>query len=165
MTKRNLKQIPNDGDHRCFACSPKNASGLQMRVFTDDTSVFSDITVPDHLCGWGDLVHGGVISTILDEIMGWGAIYLLKKISLTQSITVDYLKSVRIGTPLKAIGRVREQRTKNEALMESFLYDKEEVLCAKATGVFALASGRVAKRLGVLDDDLLAAFMPLLERE
>ena len=163
MQKDEFKQIPNDGDHRCFACSPMNASGLQMKVFTDDESVFSDITVPDHLCGWGDLVHGGVISTILDEIMGWGVIYLLKKISLTQSITVDFAKSIRIGTPLRTVGRVLEKRTKHEALMESFLYDEKDALCAKGTGTFALASGRAAKRMGVLDDDLLAAFEPLLE--
>jgi len=163
MRKGRFKPVPNEGNHRCFACSPMNASGLQMAVFTDDESVFSDVTVPDHLCGWGDRVHGGVISTILDEIMGWGVIYLLKKISLTQSMTVDFLKSVKVGTPLRALGRVREKRTKNEALMESFLYDEKETLCARASGTFALASGRAAKRMGVLDDDLLEAFAPLLE--
>jgi len=163
MKRTDIKQIPNDGDHYCFACSPKNSSGLRMEVFTDGTMVFSDVTVPNHLCGWGTLVHGGIISTILDEVMGWGAIYLLKKVSITQSITVDFKKPIRVGTALSAVACVKERTTENAAVMESFLYGPEEDLCAAGTGTFALASGRIAKRMGILDDNLLAAFKPLLE--
>jgi len=162
MNKTDIKQIPNDGDHYCFACSPKNPSGLQMKVFTDGSTVFSDVTVPPHLCGWGTLVHGGITSTILDEIMGWGAIYLLKKVSITQTMTVEFVKPIRVGTPLKAVAKVRERPTENEALMEGVLYDKTGAICASGTGTFALASGRVAKRMGILDDELLSAFKPLL---
>jgi len=134
-----------------------------MQVFTDDESVFSEVTVPGHLCGWLDIVHGGAISTILDEIMGWGVIYLLRRISLTRSMTVDFIKSVHTGVPLRAVGCVLEQRTKHEAVMESSLHDRSGALCAKATGTFALVSARAAKRLGILDDELLTSFAPLLE--
>ena len=59
-------QLPNRRDHNCFGCSPVNASGLQMTFYANETAVFSKVTVPEHLCGWNNLVHGGVLSTILD---------------------------------------------------------------------------------------------------
>ena len=102
--KEVLKPLPNTDTHNCFACSPINHSGLHMEFFTNDRSVFSWITVPDHLCGWNNLVHGGVLSTILDEIMSWAAIYLLKRVTMTKSMTVDFLKPVYIDHELKAAG-------------------------------------------------------------
>ena len=97
MEKNNdPKHLPNRETHNCFGCSPINASGLQMKFSTDESTVFSRLTVPDHLCGWDRLVHGGVISTILDEIMSWTGIYMLKQITMTKSMTVDFIKPVQV---------------------------------------------------------------------
>ena len=71
---KDCKRLPNNETHNCFGCSPVNPSGLQMNFFADDSSVYSEVTVPKHLCGWNNLIHGGVLSTILDEIMSWAAI-------------------------------------------------------------------------------------------
>ena len=49
-----------------------------MTFYTNQTAVYSKITVPDHLCGWNNLVHGGVLTTIMDEIMSWATIYFAK---------------------------------------------------------------------------------------
>ena len=157
------KAVPNTGDHRCFGCSPLNPSGLQMQVHADEKSVLSWVTVPEHLCGWRNLVHGGVISTILDEVMGWGVIVLLKRISLTQSMTIDFLRPVTTGVPLKTEAKVLERTKEHEAVLESTLYDQQEEPCATARGTFALLSPRLAKRMGILDEELLEAFRPLLE--
>ena len=61
------KRLPNTETHNCFGCSPINPSGLQMKFFTDDKTVFARVTVPDHLCGWNNVIHGGVLTTMLDE--------------------------------------------------------------------------------------------------
>ena len=66
-----LKPLRNRRDHHCFACGPQNPHGLKMTFYTDERSVYSWVTVPGHLRGWDNLIHGGVISAILDEIMSW----------------------------------------------------------------------------------------------
>jgi uncharacterized protein (TIGR00369 family) len=159
----NLKPVPNRGNHKCFGCSKNNPSGLQMKFFTDEKSVFSWLTVPEHLSGWNNLVHGGVLSTILDEIMSWSAIYLLKKIILTKSITVDFMKPVFIGKELRVEGKVLEVMNHREALLEGFIYDKEDNLCAKSIGTFALIKPQIAKKLGFMDDEALKGLQPLIE--
>jgi uncharacterized protein (TIGR00369 family) len=151
-------QLPNNRDHSCFGCSPLNPSGLQMTFYTNETAVYSKLTVPEHLCGWNNLVHGGVLSTILDEIMSWATIYLLKQVPMTKSISVDFLKPVYVGNPLKAEGTVLDKKGKHAALMEGRIYNKDDVCCAKATGTFAVFSPAVAKRLRITDSKSLKWF-------
>lgn len=153
------KKLSVQDDHMCFACGPANAAGLHMQLYADSESVVSRLVVPDHLRGWSDLVHGGVISTILDEIMSWGAIHLLQKIILTKSMTVEFIKPVRIGQSLRAVSRIVENE-RNQAGMEGRLYLEPDTLCARARGEFALLKPRVALRLGVVSEDELQNILP-----
>ena len=158
LKRKEYIRLPNRGDHNCFGCSPLNTSGLRMRFYTNETAVYSNVTVPDHLCGWNNLVHGGVLTTILDEIMSWSAIYLLKRVPMTKSMTVDFLKPVYVGNSLKAEGTVTDKKGKHEALMEGRIYNKDDVCCARATATFAVFSPAVAKRLSITDSESLQWF-------
>ncbi len=157
-SEKDCRRLPNSKMHNCFGCSPVNPSGLQMKFYTDDSSVFSQIKVPENLCGWDNLVHGGVLSTILDEIMSWAAIYLLKRVTLTKSMTIDFLKPVYIDHPLKAEGNVLEIKNKHEALMEGSLSDNNGTICARSTAKIAIFSPAVAKRLGIANEEHLSWF-------
>ncbi|MBW1768757.1 MAG: PaaI family thioesterase [Deltaproteobacteria bacterium] len=158
-----IKLLPNRDDHQCFGCGPANPSGLRMKFFTDDTSVFSWLKVPDHLIGWDNLVHGGVLSTILDEIMSWSAIYLLKKLILTKSMTVDFIKPVYVGAELKVEGTVFEKQSDKEAVMQGRIYNKEGVLCAKSKGIYVLLKPKVAKKLNMMSAEAIKDFEPILK--
>ena len=152
------KPLPNNRGHNCFGCSPTNPSGLQMVFLADESTVTSNVSVPEHLCGWNNLVHGGVLSTILDEIMSWATIHLLKQIPMTKSMSVDFLKPVYVGDPLTVQGSVLEKIGRREALMEGKILNTDEVVCAKATGTFAIFSPAVARRLKITDNQSLQWF-------
>lgn len=160
----NYRRLPNDGNNNCFGCGPTNPSGLHMEFYTDGKSLISSLTVPSHLNGWRNLVHGGVIATILDEIMGWSALHLLKKFGLTKSISVDFLKPVHVGQKLKAVGRTLELRGEREALMESCLYSDESTLCAKAVGTFGLFTAPALIKLGIIDEETVSTFEQFIEK-
>ncbi len=162
---RRFAPLPNRNDHHCFGCGPLNPSGLRMQFFSDDVTVRSRLTVPDHLGGWDTLVHGGVIATIMDEIMSWAAIYLLKRIILTKSMTVDFITPIRIGEPLQAEGRVLEKANDKEAVMVGTLINDAGRICAKSRGTFALLRPDVAKRMKIMDDAALEGFAPLLKSD
>ena len=155
---QNLRELPNNRNHNCFGCSPVNPSGLQMRFFTDGSAVYSRVKVPEHLCGWSNIVHGGVLTTILDEVMSWSAITLLKRIALTQGIAVEFIKPVQVGGELKAEGRVRETGGKNDAVTEGVLYDASGEPCARASATFKVFSPAVARRLAIADEASIAWF-------
>ncbi|MBI9082343.1 MAG: PaaI family thioesterase [Desulfobacterales bacterium] len=160
-----LKLLPNMQDHNCFGCSPVNPHGLKMTFLAADEAVISRLSVPDHLCGWNHLVHGGVVSTILDEIMGRSAVYLLGRVILTRSMQVDFLKPVFTGKPIQAEGRVLERVSEREAKIEGRLYDTDGVLCARSTGTFALFTPETIRKLKFMDDALVDGLEQLIEAD
>lgn len=162
-TKENIRRLPSSTSHNCFACSPVNSSGLQMKFFTNEKAVFSRVIVPAHLCGWNNVAHGGVVSTILDEIMSWAALYLLKRITLTQAMTVEFIKPVPISEIMEAEGRVLELKGKRDAVLEGVIYSSGGKVCARSTGTFKVFSPAVAKRLRIADDAMLQWFESLFE--
>ncbi|CAB1065339.1 hypothetical protein D1BOALGB6SA_10136 [Olavius sp. associated proteobacterium Delta 1] len=155
---KDYRQLPNSSDHYCFGCSPLNPSGLQMNFFADQNTVISNVTIPDHLCGWSNIAHGGVLTTILDEIMSWAALHFIKRITMTRSMNIEFIKPVYIRNPLKAEGKVLEITGKHDAVMEGILYNDKGVACAKSTARFAIFSPKVAKRFGIADDNSLNFF-------
>lgn len=116
-------------------------------------SVVSEITVPEHLCGWNSLAHGGVLTTILDEIMSWSAMHFLKQLVMTKTLNITFLKSVLVGDSIKAVGKIRQLNNKHEVSMEGFLLDKNGKECVKAEAVFAVLSPKIANRLGIAENE------------
>jgi uncharacterized protein (TIGR00369 family) len=136
----------------CFGCGVHNPHGLQMTFFTDGSDLFSKVTVPPHLGGWNNLVHGGVLSTICDEIMGWAAMYRMKKMTLTKTMTVDFRKAVFITDTLRARGRIVQVTDTSEVIMEGTIHNGKGDLCVRSKGVFALLDARTGVRMGILDE-------------
>lgn len=154
--------LPNTDTHDCFGCSPRNALGLQMKFSTDGETVWSPIVVPPHLCGWGRVVHGGIVSTLLDETMGWTGLFTLQRVTVTRRLTVDFLHAVEVGRPLRVSGQVMETSGRHEVRIAGALYDASETLCARADGHFKLLSLKAAQRLGLMSSaELEAFFAPL----
>jgi acyl-coenzyme A thioesterase PaaI-like protein len=155
MDSAEYRPLPHRENDNCFGCSPNNSSGLQLRFFTNGEKVVSWLRVPKHLSGWDQIVHGGVIATMLDEVMGWTALHLLKKMTLTKAIAVKFLKPVHVDEDIRIEGRPFGVKGDRKALMQGFLYNKDNALCAKATGNFALFTVEAMRERGVVDEKIL----------
>lgn len=154
---KGLKQLFCGSNH-----NPTNFSGIEMSYYTDGETLFSWVNVPERLSGWKNLAHGGIITTILDEIMGWWAIYQLKSVVLTKSISIDFVKPTPVGNRLRAEGRFSERPHEREVVMEGFLFTEERVLCAKAKGIFAVFAPDAAEKLGLMDENM-RSFLDLIK--
>lgn len=158
----NLKPIPNWEEQGCFACGAANEHGLQMKFFTDSERVYSFLEVPETMIGWNRIVHGGVVSTILDETMGWAAIYLFKQLGVTKTITVDFKKPVQCGEKITAVAGIEEELSDTAVTMFGSIYDSDADLCAQATGQFKMIKPKTAVRMGIVGDDYIKTFSPIL---
>jgi uncharacterized protein (TIGR00369 family) len=149
--------LPNGRNHTCFGCSPRNRSGLQMKFYSTERrdSVVSWLTVPDHLCGWSNLVHGGIISTLLDEAMGWAALVILKKLVVSKSITVDFIKPVLIGKEIRVEGKVSKINSAREAVLQGCVYNDNSEICARSSSLVSLFSSENIRRMGFTDQKML----------
>lgn len=152
---KKYRPLPHRDNNDCFACGPDNESGLKMKFVTDDKSLFSWVIVPPHLCGWNHLVHGGIVATILDEIMSWTALHLLDKIILTKSIQIDFKKPIYVDRQVKAEGKILRKTSDREALLEGSIYNDQDELCARSKGTFALFTLEAMRKKKILDERII----------
>ena len=161
---KDLKELPNTDTHNCFACSPVNSSGLQMKFFTDDTRIYAKVTVPEHMGGWARIAHGGILATILDETMGWAGIYLLEQLTLTKTMTIDYAKAVMVGEELRCEAWVQERTGKREAVIKAAIYNADNEICAQSNSIFTMLTLPLAQRIGLLNEEFKGSFFdPLMK--
>lgn len=145
-------------ENLCFACGSKNPFGLHMQFHSNGAIVRSELLIPNHMCGWGDLVHGGIISTLLDEIMSWSAIHLLHKLILTRTIQVEFIRPVAPLTHLRVEGWIDKKVKNTEAIVKGALYDENDQECATSVGHFALLSAKMMRRMKIMDEATVAQF-------
>jgi uncharacterized protein (TIGR00369 family) len=62
-----------DIDDYCFACGPRNPIGLKVRPEFSDGEASFEFTPRREHCGYMDVVHGGILATLLDEAMVYAA--------------------------------------------------------------------------------------------
>ncbi len=162
MCEKSFIEIPNMDHNMCFGCGPSNEHGLKMKFFGNDDMVYADIAVPNYLLGWNGVVHGGILSTILDEGMSWGAIFLTRKFILTKSMTVNYHKPVFVGDMLRVESEINERLNDREASMTGRIFNSKGELCVSSTGIMALMDMDYVKKLGFMKDQDVDDFQKII---
>lgn len=165
MDPETLEAIPTGEDQTCFACGAKNAHGLRMKFYADRQQVYSFLSLPETMTGWDRTIHGGILSTILDEIMGWAVIHLFKKLGVTQSITVDFKRPIKAGENISVRGRVLEVLSERSARMSGTICNANQDVCAQAVGQFMLIRPKAAVRLGIVGADYMKNFGPVFKAD
>lgn len=155
---RRLKSI----DRHCFACGTDNSNGLRMLFESDGSHVRSKLVLDDRFRGWSNLVHGGVLATILDETMSWAVIAATQKLMLTRGMDVRYLKPVMIGTKITAIGFIKKWVSKREVEVIAEITDEAGKLCASSSGTFPLFSKQQFLRMGIMSEEEIEAILMAL---
>jgi len=163
MDEKSFIEIPNMDHNTCFGCGPSNQHGLKMKFFGSRNMVYSNITVPEYMLGWNGVVHGGILSTLLDEVMCWGAIFLAGKMILTKSMTVNYHKPVMIGDMLRVESEIKERVSEREAAMTGRIFNSKGELSVSGTGIMALLDVAYVRKLGIMKEEDLQEFQKVIE--
>ena len=65
-----MTPLPLDDDAMCFCCGAKNPIGLKLQFeSTPDGRMYTLWTPRKEHQGFKDIVHGGLVATVLDEVM------------------------------------------------------------------------------------------------
>jgi uncharacterized protein (TIGR00369 family) len=96
-------------DHHCFACGGTNPIGMGLHIELDEGRARTTWRAGDDFVGWSDKLHGGIVATLLDEVMAW-ACASSDAWAVTAEMTVRYRSPAAPGEELVAEGRVVEQR-------------------------------------------------------
>ncbi len=110
MAGKGFKKKLSD-DQYCFACGALNPIGLHMEVSFRDNKAFSRLCLKREFQGWSEIVHGGVMATILDEIMAHAVLHYVGQ-AVTTSLQVSYRAPLHVGEEIEAIGYVAEKKSR-----------------------------------------------------
>ena len=133
MSQRIKIRNPFD-PHRnlCFGCGPENEAGLKLTFEEDDEKLYARWQPLIHFQGYVNVLHGGIIATLLDEAGAWCINVKAGTSGVTSSMTVRYLKPVYISKGTVSIEASIISREEKSARLLCSLFDGEGKKCAEA---------------------------------
>jgi uncharacterized protein (TIGR00369 family) len=124
--------IKKEGE-MCFACGQKNPVGLKLNFAWDGRVARAEFTPNKFHQGWAGVVHGGIISCLLDEAMSYAALFSGMN-SLTATMQTRFRHPLQIDEPLVVTASLtRKTRKLVEAKAELSLKDGTVVADSTAT--------------------------------
>jgi len=101
--------------------------------------------------GWDGVLHGGLIATVLDEVMTWAAIVGSRRACYAADFGVRLLRPLPPGASCVAVARLRQSRRR--------IFDTEAELRGEAGEIYSRSTGRYMPvpddQLGALRGDLV----------
>jgi uncharacterized protein (TIGR00369 family) len=132
-----LNLRPDVNEHNCFGCGKLNIHGLHLELLPDPDSdgVVTYFVPPAHTEGYSGMVHGGIISTVLDEVMAW-SLYRHGIWAVTGELTIRYRRPVEVGKPVVARGHVVSDRGRVIDVHGEIRDEQDNLLLAQGTAKF-----------------------------
>ena len=121
-------------DRKCFVCGPENPVGLHLIFEESAGGIHTRMRFATHFQGWQGITHGGLISTLLDEVMA-KAVQARGLYGVTAEMTVRFRKPVPTEKEVVVSGRVTEQRGRL-VFTEGEIADTEGNILASAQARF-----------------------------
>jgi uncharacterized protein (TIGR00369 family) len=129
-----MKVLPHT--HSCFVCGESNSIGLNLRFQTDGKQVATRFTPrPGHI-GFKQVVHGGILATVLDEIMVWACVVQTRRFAFCAEMKVRFLKPARPNEELAVQAELTANRRNKIYEAKAELRNPDGELVAAATGKY-----------------------------
>lgn len=120
----------------CFVCGLGNQDGLRLRFYeTGPGEVSAEYTVPEKFEGYPGLVHGGIVTAMLDEVTVRAHIKGdPPRFMYTAKLEIKFRKNVPIGKPLRIVGQVEKSKSRL-ASSKGMIYGPDGDLLVEASAL------------------------------
>ncbi|HHS48825.1 MAG TPA: PaaI family thioesterase [Desulfurella acetivorans] len=119
----------------CIVCGGENDFGLKTWFFTDFEFVYNNCLLDKHYIGYPERIHGGIVSAILDETMGWVATVKTNHFYYTVELCIKYKNIAKPNTELFTKAQFLALKGKI-ALTQAVIYSENEQIIATAKGKY-----------------------------
>lgn len=138
------------GSALCFVCGTENPHGLGVAFYDDGATVWTELVAAEHHQGWPGVLHGGIVSALLDETIGRVA-FLHDRWVQTARLELRFLRPAPLGERLIATGEMTRDLKRLMEMSGRLLTERGELL-ADAKGTFVrlpdAQRNELAARLG-----------------
>ncbi len=123
----------------CFVCGPResNPGGLHLSIFWEprEQRTSLDFTPLSFWNGFSGITHGGLLTSLLDDLMAWAVKKHTRRWAATGTIKVTFRRPVEIGKPHRGYGSVLKAGTRKVATA-GYIENAEGLLCAEGEALF-----------------------------
>ena len=127
------------GANNCFACGPNNPVGLQLKFRLKGDVCVADFKPGKNLCGYNGIVHGGIIFTVLDDVMGnW--LLLNGKKAFTAKCSIRYFAELPCESETQVEGHLLRQKGRMTQMKGIIRSAEGNQIFAETEGVFMNAN-------------------------
>ncbi|MDN5348507.1 MAG: hypothetical protein PWP65_2072 [Clostridia bacterium] len=110
----------------CFACGSANPIGLRLQFRDEGEACVCELIPGEYFQGWQGMLHGGIIATLLDEVMAHWC-FRRGHMIVTAELSVRFRKPVPIGQKLRVWAKAVGQKHK-VFFLEAVLEKDGEIL-------------------------------------
>ena len=149
---------PRHYDQICFACGDRNEHGLHMRFERDpdgpEGSIICRYTPRPADQGFPGVLHGGILSTLMDEAMAWAMWAKSRALGVTAKMETRYRQRVGADAELTVHAVVTEERGRRIQVEAAIAGPDGSVLVESSALVLRLTAEeeqRVSQALGWAD--------------
>ncbi len=129
--------MKSQNDTYCFVCGKENPIGLKLDFSMQENKCVSTKTVPREYEGYEGVVHGGILTTMMDEIMVQCLSKLNGEHAMTAKLEIRYRKPTPVGEPLTITGW-EESRKNHFVRMKANITLPDGSVTAEASAQMAL---------------------------
>jgi uncharacterized protein (TIGR00369 family) len=129
-----MKVLPHT--HSCFVCGESNPVGLNLRFETDGRIVRTRFKPGLEHIGFLQVVHGGILATVLDEIMVWACVIATRRFAFCAEMNVRFALPARPGEELEASAELVTNRRNKIFEAKGELRNSAGEVLATATGKY-----------------------------
>jgi len=108
-----IRLAPNP-TNQCFGCGGANDAGMKLTFEQDNEKhrIVGRFVLGERYQGGGGMAHGGIIATLLDEVMG--KVCRFREVrAVTAELNVEYLKPVNVDNEIVVEGWETEQKRRS----------------------------------------------------
>ncbi len=116
----------------CFACGRDNPQGMRLPIVAYDGGSRVEYEIPFYFQGWSGITHGGIVATLLDELMAW-SVRSRGYRTVTAEMGVRFRKPVPVGEKIYGEGWVVSEQGRL-VYTAAKLTNQDGVVLAEATG-------------------------------
>jgi uncharacterized protein (TIGR00369 family) len=124
--------------NKCFGCGGANDLGMKLTFVQDNVNrrIVGKFILGEAYQGGGGMGHGGIIATLLDEVMG--KVCRFREVrAVTAELTVQYLKPVKVNEEIVVEGYEAEVKGRNLFLVGE-IRNSDGDLLARGKGRFVV---------------------------
>ena len=85
----------------CFACSQENPIGLKLKPVQDGEKVTAEFTAGKFHQGWDNVVHGGILYSLLDEVTAYAMLCHGIELGVTAKSEISFKQLAPINQPIQ----------------------------------------------------------------